>query len=101
MCDAVREIKQHTNMKTQTIKTWEGISSLAWALIGFALFQYWSVHHGFHSLFPAILSVLVVWWGVSLLLAFSGLRSRSRLGVLAGCATILGFLCFFWAVLRG
>ncbi len=39
--------------------------------------------------------------GHSLLFALSGLRSRSWLGVLASCATIIGFLCFFWPVFRG
>jgi len=84
-------------MKKLTLKTWEGISSLAWALMGYALFHYWSTNHGFRSLWSVVLGVLVLWWGVGLTLAVSGLRSRSRFGVTAGCLTVLGFLCF-WGV---
>ena len=85
-------------MNTLKIKKWEGVSSVVWALLGFELFRYWVVHYGFHSLIPAFLSVFVLWWGVSLLLAICGLRSGSRVGVIAGSVTLLGFLCFLWPV---
>jgi hypothetical protein len=85
-------------MKKLTLKTWEGISSLAWTLIGYVCFQYWMAYHGFQSLWSVLIGVLVLWWGVGLTLAASGLRSRSRPGVVAGCLTVLGFLGF-WGVL--
>ena len=85
-------------MSKVTLKAWEGISSLAWVVMGYALFQYWSINHGFHSLWSVVLGVLALWWGVGLTLAVSGLHSRSRFGVAAGGLTALGFLCF-WGVL--
>jgi hypothetical protein len=88
-------------MNTLIIRKWEGVSSVVWALLGFGPFQYWVGHHGFHSQIPAFLSVFVLWWGVSLLLAISGLRSRSRVGVIAGSVTLLGFLCFLLVIFHG
>jgi cytosine/uracil/thiamine/allantoin permease len=83
-------------MNTSALKKWEGLLSVFWALIGFALFEYWEAHHEFTSLFTMFLAVFVAWWGVSLLFAICGLRSGSRVSALAGCATILGFLYFLW-----
>jgi hypothetical protein len=88
-------------MNTLIVRKWEGVSSVVWALLGFGPFQYWVGHHGFHSQIPAFLSVFVLWWGISLLLAISGLRSCSRVGVIAGSVTLLGFLCFLWVVFHG
>jgi hypothetical protein len=88
-------------MNTLITKKWEGVSSVVWALLGFGPFQYWVGHHGFHSQIPAFLSVFALWWGVSLVLAISGLRSRSRVGVVAGSVTLLGFLCFLLVVFHG
>jgi hypothetical protein len=88
-------------MKALTMRQWEGISSLAWTLIGFEFFRYWSTHRGFQSPFSVVFIVLGLWWGVSLLLALSGLRSHSLVGVLTGGASIIGFLWFFWVVFQG
>ena len=78
------------------IKKWEGVSSVVWALLGFEFFRYWAVHYGFHSLYSVFIIVCVLWWGVSLLLAISGLRSGSRIGVIPGAVTVLGFLCYLF-----
>jgi hypothetical protein len=82
-------------------RTWEGIASLAWACFGFAFFRYWLDHRGFQTLLSVLLVVFVLWWGVSLLLALSGLRSGSWVGVSAGTITVIGFLAFFWTLFHG
>ena len=85
------------------IKRWEGVASVIWALLGYAFTRYWADHFGFLSLYSVFFIVIVSWWGVSLLLAFSGLRSGLKIGVIPGLVTVLGFLCFllrfFWPVI--
>jgi hypothetical protein len=84
------------SMNTFAIKKWEGILSVIWSLLGFAFFWYRRDQLHFDSLAVFVLTVFVAWWGVSLLLAVSGLRSGSRVSVFGGCVTILGFLYFLW-----
>jgi hypothetical protein len=81
-------------MSAQVIKRWEGILSLIWAGIGFGFYQW---KNGFYSFWGYFVTVFIAWWGVSLLLAFSGMRSDSRVGVVAGLLTVIGFFTYlFW-----
>ncbi len=77
-------------MKSLTSRKWRGIVSLVWACGGFlalrlGCFQFVSGPVG-------LLIFLGVWWGVALVLAVSGMRSRSLPGVLGGLATADLFL---------
>jgi general secretion pathway protein G len=81
-------------MKLLTNRKWDGILSLPWACGGFLALKFGAFHPnspalGFFIIFGA-------WWGVAMLLAVSGLRSRSLPGVLTGLCTVVLFLSFLW-----
>lgn len=83
-------------MSALAIKKWEGPFSVVWVGLGALFFTSRRDHLSFGSLYVMFLAVFVVWWGVGLLFAASGLRSGSRVGMLCGWCTILGFLVFLW-----
>jgi general secretion pathway protein G len=83
-------------MKTLTNRKWDGILSLVWAGGGFFALKLGN----FHSDSPILtfFVIFVAWAGVSLLLAVSGLRSRSWPSVATALGTILVFICFLWMI---
>jgi general secretion pathway protein G len=88
------EDRPGTRMKPLTNRKWDGILSLVWFCGGFLALKFFD----FHSDSPALWFLLVffAWWGVAMLLAVSGLRSRSWPSVVASLATILLFISFHW-----
>jgi general secretion pathway protein G len=76
-------------MKTLAIRKWEGILSLAWAFGGFLTLKL----TGVPSNSPVLAFVIVVglWWGVAILGALAGLRSRSVPGVVTAIVTLACF----------
>jgi len=81
-------------MNTLTIQKWEGLISAAWALLGLRAFISYQSHQGFDSIYGAFFLVFLLWWGIALLLALSGFKSRSLVGICASLSTSLGFLWF-------
>jgi general secretion pathway protein G len=81
-------------VKPLTNRKWDGVLSLVWACGGFLALKFLD----FHSDSPALwfLLVFVAWWGVAMLLAVSGLRSRSWPGMVTGLGTVL---LFIWVML--
>ena len=79
-------------------RKWEGIISLAWVAPGFVAFEFFGCEwwRPFGSLVPVFLVIFGLWWGIGLLLAASGLRSSTRVGVLASAGTILWFAFFLY-----
>jgi hypothetical protein len=91
----VRQHDTYKTMNTLKIKKWEGVISVAWALLGYELFRFGVVRYHFES-FATFVSAFFLWWGVSLLLAICGLSSGSRVGVIAGSVTLLGLFYVLW-----
>jgi hypothetical protein len=84
-------------MNLATRRKWDGALSLAWVtavFLGIRLshFQTSSAVLGFVMLF-------VVWWGVGMLLAVSGLKSKTLFGVLPALVTTLSFLYVVYALI--
>ena len=75
---------------------WAGILAPIWAfgggLIAFGI-------RGRPPLILFILGWFGLWWGVALLLAVLGLKSRHPAGVIPGAVTILCFIALTWAIL--
>jgi general secretion pathway protein G len=81
-------------MKPLISRKCDGVLSLVWACGGFLALQFFD----FHSDSPALwfLLIFVAWWGVAMLLAVSGLRSRYWPSVVPGLGTVL---LFIWVML--
>jgi general secretion pathway protein G len=75
-----------------TSRKLDGILSLLWAGFGYLVLHYGHVQ--VRSQVLGIFLVLGLWWGVAVLLAISGLRSRSRVSSLMATGTLL--LCFYF-----
>lgn len=82
-----------------TRKMWEGILSAFWLPLVFVLLMWLNHCLRQHVSLGLILAELVVWLGVGLLLALSGLRSSSRIGIAAGLAAIFEFLYLLWIIM--
>ncbi len=82
-------------MKAFTNRKWDGICSIIWS--GLGLLAY-GLGFFFGSNFTILTFFLVfgVWWGVAMVLAISGLRSRFLPAIMPSLATILLFLSFCW-----
>jgi general secretion pathway protein G len=91
-------VKPHTldcKMKALSNRKWDGVLSLVWACGGFLALRLGYLHSGSTTL--AFFLLFGAWWGIAMLLAVSGLRSRSRPSVLTGLCTLLLFIGFaFW-----
>ena len=83
-------------MKPLTNRKWDGILSLVWACGGFLALKYGDFHVG--SPILGFFIIVLVWWGVAMLLAVSGLRSRSWPSVVTGLGTILLFIWAVWII---
>ena len=78
-------------------RRWDGVFSLAWVsaiFLGLKLSHFYA-----SSLLLGFVVVFVVWWGVGMLLAVSGLKSRSVVGVLPALVTSAWFLYFVWTLI--
>ena len=69
-------------MKVEAIKKCEGVLSVIWISLGLVCFAVRPDHLRISSLAVRFLLVFVVWCGVGLLFAVSGLRSGSRFSAL-------------------
>ena len=47
------------------------------------------------------LVIFGLWWGIALFLAVTGVRSGSKVSMVIGSLTILGFLGFLLVILNG
>jgi general secretion pathway protein G len=81
-------------MKLLTNRKWDGIISLVWACGGFLVLKYGHLY--FDSPFLWFCIVFGAWWGVAMLLAVSGVRSRSWPSVVTSLATIVLFISVLW-----
>jgi general secretion pathway protein G len=81
-------------MKPLTNRRWDGILSLVWFCGGFLALNFFDFHSD--SLALWFLLVFVAWWGVAMLLAVSGLRSRYWPSVVTSLGTVLLFIWFVW-----
>jgi general secretion pathway protein G len=81
-------------MKLLTNRKWDGILSLVWLCGGFFTLKYAK----FHLDSPTLNFIVVfgAWWGVAMLLAVSGVRSRSWPSVVTSLATIVLFISALW-----
>ena len=86
-------------MSAPVTKKLEGLFSLIWVALGFALFTSWSSFPGFDSPYSFFLAVFVAWWGVGLMFAISGVRRGSRVSVFGGWLIIIGFVIFLIGML--
>jgi general secretion pathway protein G len=75
-------------------KTWKGLGSVIWFSLGLGLARYWP-----EGLLPdwAEADVMIIicgltWYVFGLVLAISGVRSRTNIGILAGLAGLFNFL---------
>jgi hypothetical protein len=78
-------------------RKWDGALSLAWVSAVFV-----GIKYGHFSTSSAVVGFVVVfgaWWGVGMLLAASGLKSRSVVGVLPALVTTACFLYFVWTLI--
>jgi hypothetical protein len=80
-------------MTTIAKRKLDGILSLVWASLGYFLLPL-IYHFNFSSTALLFLILFGAWWGVSMLLAISGLKSGSRVSILASVVTILLFVYF-------
>jgi hypothetical protein len=78
-------------------RKWDGSLSLAWVSAIFLVIRL--SHFDSTSLVLGFLLVFGVWWGVGMLLAVSGLKSKSIVGVLPALATSAWFLYFVWTLI--
>ena len=77
-------------------RKWDGVLSLVWVsaiFLGIKLSHFYAT-----SVLLGFVVVFVVWWGVGMLLAASGLKSRSVVGILPALATGAWFLYFVWTL---
>jgi general secretion pathway protein G len=83
-------------MKPLANRKWDGILSLVWACGGLLALKLGD----FHLDSPALHFFIVfgAWWGVAMLLAVSGLRSRSWPSVVTGLSTALLFIGILWII---
>jgi general secretion pathway protein G len=83
-------------MKPLTNRRWDGVLSLVWFCGGFFALKIGDFHPD-----SPVLNFFIVfgaWWGVAVLLAVSGLRSRYWPSVVTSLGTVLVFICFFWMI---
>lgn len=80
-------------MKPLTPRKWDGILSLVWFCGGYLVLRF----AGLRLSFPGLGNFIIfgAWWGVAMLLAISGLRSRSWPSVVTGLGTVLLFIWLF------
>jgi general secretion pathway protein G len=81
-------------VKALTNRKLDGFISLLWAVTGFLAIELGCFHPTSEA--GEFFLVLGLWWGVAMLLAVSGLKSRSGPGVLTSICTILLFIGFLW-----
>jgi general secretion pathway protein G len=81
-------------MRPLSNRKWDGVLSLVWACGGFLALKYGK----FYVDSPALHFFIVfgAWWGVAMLLAVSGLKSRSWPSVVAGLGTVVLFISLLW-----
>jgi hypothetical protein len=81
-------------MKLKIIERWEGLISLLWISIVFCLIAYLVTHVLYFKTWRGWIIVIVVWWGVGLVFAISGLRH----GHLASrvCAALTIGICLYF-----
>ena len=84
-------------MHLTTKRKWEGFFSLAWVSAGFVALKLSDFYSG--STVVVFFLVFGAWWGVGMLLAVSGLRSRSPLSMLAALITSFWFAYFMWSLI--
>jgi hypothetical protein len=85
-------------MRSLNKRMWAGILAPIWAFGGL-----W-IAFGIRGRPPLVLFILGwfgLWWGVALLLAVLGLKSRHWAGVIPGALTILFFIVFTVAAFSG
>ena len=80
-------------MKPLTNRKWDGFLSLVWVGGGFLVLRYGGLH--FNSPAVEFFVIIGAWWGVAMLLAVSGLRSRYWPSVVTGLGTVL---LFIWVI---
>jgi general secretion pathway protein G len=90
-------IADGTHMKLATVRKWEGLLSLLWACGGFFLLKLGWFRSG--STLLELLVVVGAWFGVAMLLAVSGIRSRFFPSVLTAFGTVLFFIGLLWITL--
>ena len=83
-------------MKPLTNRKWDGILSLVWVCGGFLVLKFGGLH--FNSQALGFFIIFGAWWGVAMLLAVSGLKSRSWPSVVTGLGTVLLFISFLWII---
>jgi general secretion pathway protein G len=83
-------------MKPLTNRKWHGILSLVWLCGGFFALKFGDFHSD--SPIPRFFIIFVAWWSIAMLLAVSGLRSRSWPSVVTSLGTILAFICLLWMI---
>jgi general secretion pathway protein G len=81
-------------MKSIISCKWAGILSVVWLCAGFFALRL----SDFHSESPLLrfLVIYCAWWGVAVLLAVAGMRSRRVPSVVAALATIILLISFLW-----
>jgi general secretion pathway protein G len=84
-------------MKSFICSRWCGVLSLIWVCVGFFALKLSHFNSGSAAL--TFFVMFGAWWGVALLLAVSGLRSRSTPSVLSALATFVLFLGLLWMML--
>jgi hypothetical protein len=85
-------------MTTLTRRKYEGVLSFLWAVLGYLALRFSGWHTDSSALFFFV--IFGPWWGVSFLLVIPGLRSGSRIGVIASLGTILFFVCLILTLPR-
>jgi len=76
-------------------KMWDGILSVVWLGLGFVVLPLLD-NYLVPVSFDLALIEFIVWLGGGILLALSGLRSGSRIGIAAALMTILGSFYLLW-----
>src|ERR1041384_5674640 len=86
--------------------TWAGCFSIAWMAAGFAFTHLILERHSFEFkpdwlyLLAMFSYVFVIWWGVGLLLAISGMNRGNLTGRICALLAICAFIYSAWEMLR-